>query len=561
MRDPVKLFDGYVDGVLDGSVPACKFVRWAVQRHLRDMERSDIFFDVEGMRLDVEFFRCMVHQRGRLAGKPFDPEPWQVFVIGSVYSWRYRATGRRRFQRVGIFVPRKNGKTFLAAGAGLHGLVFDGEAGAEVYCAATTRDQARELFDPALAIVEGSPSLRRRITPNKNALLVKGTLAKMVPLARDSKKMDGKNPHIALIDEYHEHTDRGIVEVMSSGMGARQNPILWIITTAGFNLQSVCKQEQDLLEQILDPDSDIDDDRQFAFIATLDEGDSWEDPASWMKANPNYGVSVEKERFEVDYQEAKNLPSAQNNFLTKRLNVWCGQAKRWLPMDDWKICEQEEITDDMLRGLTGFGAIDLSSVSDITAWVTVWPLQDGRLAVRGKYWVPGKNARIREHRDRVPYARWARDGFVTLTEGNAIDYRAIRRDILEDIDHVCSLGANVAAIGYDPWGATETASELADAGLNMVHIRQGYQSLSGPSKELERRVLSHQILTGHDPCLRWMASNVATETDPAGNIKPSKRKSSEKIDGIVALIMAIGVASVGEEPFKSSYEDEELFLL
>lgn len=543
--DPIDVLEQYIAGVQDGSLVVGVLVRRAVERFVRMLERCAAkrppwSFDPETLRKWVSFCRLCRHQKGPLRGLRFEPSPWQVFILAAVFGFR-KTDGRRLVREVYIEVARKNGKSFFLAVIGLGGMVIDGEGGAEIYSAATKRDQAKEIFDVASAIVKNSPELRMHLQPYKTAVVSERMFSKFEPLGRDADTTDGKNPHFALVDEYHAHRTRELWDVLDSGMGARVQPIMWTITTAGFNPSGPCAQYRHTMTQVLDPESDIEADDVFAFIACPDDAEAWQSEISWQQANPNWGVSVQEDGFRAAFWKSMRETSKQNDFKTKRLNMWVGAAEAWLPLEKWDACSAmpESLgTRPMAVGL------DLSTKIDLTARVAMaW---DGRhLDVWCHFWIPEERARERQANDRVPYLTWADEGLITLTDGDAIDFDEIRRDTVD----FCA-GHDVRAVALDPWQAKQLGTDLAEKdGLPVVEIRQGYGPVSTAAKECEGLVYDALLRHGGNKVLRWCLGNVVMDTDTNGNKKLNKKKARERIDGMAALLTGLAAFLVMvEEP-------------
>lgn len=548
--------DTYMAGVLSGRIPAGKLLRQAVERHRRDLKtakKRGLHFDAEAADRVIRFFGILRHSKGEWAGQPFVLEPWQQFVISVLFGWK-RKDGTRRFRVAYLELPRKNGKTTVVAGIGLYLLVADEEPGAEIYSAATKREQARLSHSEAIRMVRASPALLKRIRPFRDNLHIVGTAAKFEPLGADENTMDGLNIHGALIDELHAHRTRGVWDVLDTATGARRQPLIVAITTAGSDRTSVCWEQHEYARQVLD--GVIEDDRFFAFVASIDEGDDWRDRAVWAKANPNLGVSVKLEDLESRCARAQHQPAAQNTFRRLHLDEWTQQADRWLDLAAWDECAQP-VDREEIEGAVCYGGLDLATTTDIAAFVLVVPPEDpevGLYNVIPFFFVPEENVLERVRRDRVPYDAWIRDGLIEATPGNVIDYRAIRAKIEE-------LGERyqIAEIAFDRWGSQAISNDLIEAGFNMVQFGQGFASMSAPTKELLKLVLSKRLAHGGHPVLRWMADNLVVRQDPAGNVKPDKGKSTEKIDGVVALVMALD-RSIRQEgaPTTSIYETRGL---
>ena len=508
-------------------------------------------FDQAAADRAVGFFRdCLRHVKGELAGEPFKLDDWQAAVVGAMFGWK-RPDGLRRFRTVYIEVPRKNGKSTLAAGLALFLLFADGEAGAEVYSAAAEREQASIVFDVARLMVEGEPILRQHAKVFRKSIAIEKAAATYKVLSADAYTKHGLNAHGIIFDELHAQPNRELWDVLTTSTGARSQPLTVAITTAGYDRNSVCREVHEYAAKVRD--GIIEDTGFLPVIYAAGDDDDWTQPATWAKANPGLGVSVRSDYLEAEAAKAQELPSYQNTFRRLHLNQWTEQAVRWLPMDRW---------DDMgealspLEGRPCWAGLDLASTTDIAALVLVFPDDEGGYDVLPRFWIPAENARAREKRDRVPYPQWITEGHVTATPGDVIDFDQIRADIV-------ALGEqyNIREIAVDRWNATQLVTQLDGDGFSVAMFGQGYRSMSAPSKELETLVMGRKLRHAGNPALRWMASNVAIETDPAGNIKPSKRRSSERIDGIVALIMAIARATAGAHDAGSVYDDKGIELL
>lgn len=546
----------YMDGVLSGEIPTCQLIRRAVQRHLDDLEHGrerGLRFDRAAAEHVLRFFGFLRHSKGEWAGQPFVLSPWQQFILWVLFGWK-RADGTRRFRRAYIEVPRKNGKSTMMAGIGLYLLEADGEPGAEVYSAATKRDQALITHGEATRMVKQSPALRARVKVYKNNLNNPATASKYEPLGADADTMDGLNIHGGLIDELHAHKTRAVVDVLDTATGARRQPLIVEITTAGYDRASICWEHHEYTRQVLE--GLVQDDAWFGVIYTIDEkGDDWKDPAVWAKANPNYGVSVKPADLRDKAERAARLPAAQNAFLRLHLNVWTQQSDRWIDLDLWD--ENGGAVDEAaLVGATCYGGLDLASVSDLTAWVMVFPHGEDAdaLDIIARFWTPESQLTNDANAYREQYAAWAREGWLYTTPGDAVDYQAIKRQIIADASRFRLVDMNVDRLfqGY------QLSMELADEGINLFGMGQGFLSMAVPVKEFEKRLLERKLNHGGNPILRWMAGNVAVKTDPAGNLKPDKAESQGKIDGIVALIMALDRAMRRGKPGRSVYEDRGL---
>ena len=538
------------------SVRVGRLVELARSREARDraegVDRGLWFNDAAADRV-VEFFGMLRHYKGEWAGREFELSDWQVEdIIRPLFGWM-RADGTRRFRHAYIEVARKNGKSTLVAGLGLFLTMADGEPGAEVYSSATKREQAKIVFGDARQMLELSPKLKRYCQIFRNNINVPRTGSKFEPLGADSNTLDGLNPHGNIVDELHAHRDRRVWDVMATAMGARRQPLTLAITTAGmYRPESIGWEQHNLAVQVLE--GVIEDDAFFAYIAAADSDDDPGDPETWAKANPALGGTVKADYLEEEWRRAKQSPSFLNTFLRTHLNVWTSQVDRWLDMDNWNACELVSAAEDLI-GQECFGGLDLASTTDIAAFALVFPDVDMTFDVLMRFWVPEERIQERSVRDGVPYDAWAREGWLTATEGNVIDFEVIRRDLNRMAEEY-----DIREIAFDRWGAMQITTQLDGDGLTVVPMGQGFASMSAPSKELEAQVMGHKLAHGGNPVLRWMASNAAIEEDAAGNIKPAKHKSTEKIDGIVALVMAMDRAVRHREEDKV-YSSEGLLVV
>lgn len=516
--------------------------------------RSSPFYRDERAALGaVRFFeRLLVHPKGPMAGKPFRLEPWQREIVEALFGEKRRDTGLRRYRRAYIEVPRGNGKSTWAAGIALLMLLADNEPAAEIFGAAADRDQARLVFEAAKSMVEDSPYLSRLVKIYRHSMVVESTRSVYRVLSSEAYSKHGLNPHGIIFDELHAQPNRELYDVLNTAMGKRAQPLMIMITTAGYDRESICWQQHEYARQVAA--GIIDDPTFYPAIWAADPEDDWTDPATWCKANPNFGVSVQPEFLRQECDAALASPSYQNTFRRLYLNQWTQQEERWLDMAAWDACA-DPVPD--LTGRVCYGGLDLASTTDIAALVLAFA-PDGDAApiyLRPYFWIPAESMIDRERRDRVPYSTWVRQGLVEATPGNVIDYAYIRHRINE-----LARLYDLRAVAFDPWNATQLSVQLLDDGVNMVEQRQGFASLSGPSKEFHRLLLARRIAHGGNPVLRWMADNVTVRQDPAGNIKPDKSKSTNRIDGIVASIMAVGRLTLDSQP-KSIYEERGLLAI
>lgn len=492
-------------------------------------------FDLAAAVRVRKFFNTFLrHSKGQWAGQPFELLEWQwQKVVAPLFGWK-RPDGSRRYRRGYIEVPKKNGKSALFSGLSLYLLAGDKEAGAEIYSAAVDRDQASIVFNEAANMVEESPQLasRLQVIRSTKRIVFHRTRSFYKALSADVPAKEGLNAHAVLIDELHAQRTRDLWDTLRYAGASRRQPLHLSITTAGFDRHSICWEQHDYAQKVLD--GVIEDLSFFAFIAAAADEDDWTSPEVWRKANPSFDVTLNADQFAEDCKEAAESPAKENSFRRYRLNQWTEQDVRWLSLEKWDACDRMP---DIADGRECFAGLDLSSTTDLSALVLVFP-RDGEYDVRCFFWVPEEGARQRERRDRVPYQQWIRQGHIEATPGEAIDYEAIRSKIGE-------LGKqyDIRSIAIDRWNAAQLATQLKDDGFEIVAFGQGYASMNWPTKKLEELVLGAKLSHGGNPVLRWMASNVAIEKDAADNWKPSKKRSPERIDGIVALVMALDRAT------------------
>jgi phage terminase large subunit-like protein len=462
-------------------------------------------------------------------------EPWQVFILSTVFGW-VKSDGKRRFRRSYIEVPRGNAKSTLSSAVGLYMLAADREGGAEVYSLATTRDQARIVFGDAQTMARLSPGFRNRFAVNVGAhnMHVLQTGSKFEALSAEGSTLDGLNIHFGCIDELHAHKTRTVYDVVETGTGKRDNSLLWVITTAGSNRSGICYEVRSFVTKLLN--RVFEDDSQFGIIYGLDESDDWAAKDSLIKANPNWGISVREEILVPLQAKAMQLPSAVNNFKTKHLNEWVSADKAWMDMRAWDTNTNPDLELDQFLGQPCWVGLDLASKTDIAALVMVFEHPDtpDAYAVFGKYYLPEDTVQAAGNSQ---YEGWAHTGRLSVTPGNVIDFSWIEADLLD----IASRFA-VEAVAFDPFQATQLSTRMLSEGLPMIEVRPTVLNFSEPMKTLEALVLQKKLVHDGDPVLAWMASNVVAHTDVKDNIYPRKERAENKIDGIVALIMAISRA-------------------
>lgn len=560
----------------NGKLVCSKWVRLAALRHLRDLNdahRRGLWFDPSAAQDVIDFFGLLRHSKGEWAKQEFTLEPWQQFIIWVLYGWK-RADGTRRFRSAYVEIARKNGKSTVCSGIGLYGLVADGEEGSEVYCVATKKDQAKLVFAEAEKMRKASPGLAKRIESWRNNMCVPETNSKMEPLGADSDTLDGLNPHTVIVDELHAHKSGALLQVMETAVGARMQPLIFKITTAGHDRESVCWAERERSIAILEGLKQGDD--VFAFIACIDEGDDWRDEANWPKANPNLNVSVKLETLREDARKADQQPSSLNGFLKLRLNVWTNQEHAAIKIEQWNQCvgfslkgiDVKVLRDQMLKRLEGRPctiAVDLSSTNDLACSLKLFPpdSEEEPFICIPDFYIPRDN--VEEAMDKwrstqASYDVWAREGFLHLTDGDVIDYDEIELQVLEDFRRY-----DVKELAFDPWNATQFSNDLQKAGIHvdkLVKFPQTVAMFAEPTKRLlETMIPGKRIAHLGNPVLRWMASNLVVREDNNGNKRPVKKARAAKIDGMVALIMALGRTITTPPKPKSVYETRGVLTL
>lgn len=531
----------YAEDVVAGHIIAGKWVRLAAQRHLHDLERADsdefpYIFDPARAERIFAFFRFCRYVKGPLAGQPIELEPWQRFVFGSIFGWVHKDTGLRRYRKAYVQVARGNGKSTLLSGLGLYMLMADGEQGPEVYATATKRDQARIVYDAARMMAIRSPDLLKRLEPGKAEMLHPASGGKFAPLSKDTKSLDGLNPHLGIIDEYHAHPTQEMYDLLVSAMGKRLQPLLFIITTAGFDLASPCYEEYTYLTKVLA--GELGNEQYFAYIAQLDPEDNPQDESCWIKANPLLAATeAGMEYLRAELQAALDMPSKIRNFLTKNQNMWVDQREQgYMPMDKWRACAATK--DNPMPDLAGrecYIGVDLGAKIDLTSVAVEFPLEDGRFVVLSHSFIPEERLKERMKTDKQPYDSWARLGWLTVVPGAVVDQQVII-DWIES--KVADYGWRVREICVDPWNATQFSVDLQKLGYTVVEITQGIRTLSLPTKDFREKVLERKVIHDGSPVLTWAMGNAVERQDHNGNIMLDKQKSRERIDPVAALINA-----------------------
>jgi phage terminase large subunit-like protein len=581
-RDYAAISLQYARGVVDGSILACKWTVLACQRQLDDLERQRTagfpfrYDPARGTRV-CRMIELLPHIKGKWSSRTIVLQPWQIFILMTVFSWVWDTAAAadpglqakdslRRFRSAYTEVPRKNAKSTLTAGVALYMLAPDGEEGAEIYSAATTKDQARIVFGVAKAMAKKTPAYcdRYGVEPLAHALVVPESESVFKALSSDDNSLDGLNPHLAIIDELHAHKTRGVYDVLETATGARTASLLWAITTAGSDRAGICYEVRTHITKVLEArERTIEEESYFGIIYTIDDEDldNWHDERCWRKANPNYGVSVFPDDIARLSRKAQTMPSAQPNFLTKRLDVWVNADSPWMDMRMWNAGADPKLSEELFAGEDCYIGIDLASNIDIAAVVKLYrrlipgknqKTEEEELHAHyyafGRFYIPEE---VAEDSDNSQYQGWANAGRLIETGGNIIDQNAIQDDLRLDKDH-----ALIKAVGYDPFQATKFATELLEEGFPMVEVGATVKNFSAPMKEVQAAVLAGRFHHVGCPAFEWMVSNVVAHVDKKDNVFPNKQTSKNKIDGAVALIMAMNRAMLHDDSNTSKHTAE-----
>lgn len=523
----------YVEDVKGGKIIVGRYMRLAVSRFESWLLRDDVQWRREPVERVIDFFSLLSHFNGKHAGEPFLLEPWQQFIIACIYGFYDKKTGRRLCNNVYIEIARKNGKTAFAAGLCLYHLIADGEAGAEVDLAANSKEQAKIAFDFCAKFARGLNTEKKTyLRPFRDRIFFDMQDAKLYVFASDSTKLDGFGASMYLLDEFHAAPDSRLREVLKSSQGQREDPLEVIITSAGFNLSSPCYEYREMCGEVLEGLSE--DDNLWAFIFSLDEDDNWEDPSVWVKANPNLGKVVSEFFLSRQVRQALNDRSQESGVKTKNFNLWLNTSEVWIPDGHVMSSLREGRLLDFVREDDAvFVGIDLSSTCDLSAVSYLIPREDA-FYFWVDYYLPSEALSLSPHREK--YRRWVRGGHLTLTPGNVIDYDYILRDLLA-VDKAHPL----EKIGYDDWNATQFVIQATKEGLPMLPYGQNIGNFNRPTKEFERLILSSRVRLHSNPVTLFCLRNVVLRYDHNGNAKPDKSKEERKIDGVVAMLEALGV--------------------
>lgn len=576
-RDYLALARSYEDGVRSKRIPACKWVRLACERNARDRKRQrtktfPYWFDAIAAVAICQAAEQFPHikgpdakvigrdEEGRPIWNPIRLEPWECWILTTLFGWMREGTRLRRFKIGLILVPRKNAKTTLAAIVLLFMLGPDGEMGAECYGAATTRPQAAIVSRMAYVMAERTPAYReffgvRMGARTANTIEIPETASKAEPLSADAQTLDGLNVHFAAIDELHAHKTRDIWDVLDTATGAREQPLLLPITTAGVDTGGICYEQLTYLQKILE--QIIDDETYFGINYTIDEGDDWEDPAVQRKANPNYGVSVRPDDLERKTKRAKASPSALNNFLTKHLNVWVRADATWMPMDRWHACANPKLRlEDFLKVPCWIG-VDLAEVRDIAALVALFQPEPGRYVAIPRFYVPEETV---ERSPIAQYSGWVHEGHLIATDGSVADYLRIENDLVEWCGRL-----NVQAVCFDRALAAQMMQSVQrqlGGTPEVLIVNQNVETMNPAMQSLERLVMDGDFEHPENPAYTWMMSNVVVQRNYKDEIYPRKaggKDSPNKIDGPVATLTALSVAEASDGTGATAYDEGGIF--
>ncbi|HDR1195451.1 TPA: terminase large subunit, partial [Pasteurella multocida] len=539
----------YAEQVKSGEIVACKRIKQAVDRYFTDLANPDYYFDVETVAKFVKFSALCPHVKGHLYKQPIELSDWQIFLFANILGFKYRDSGLRKYRSAYVQVARKNAKSTVAAILANWFLVME-KGQQDIYTAAVSRDQARIVFDDAKKMALLSKPLNKRLTIQQHKMLYSQKNSLMRPLAAKSSTIEGTNPSLAIVDEYHLHPDNSVYSALELGQGARPEGLLFAITTAGSNTISACKQHYDYCCQILDGTEK--NESIFILIYELDDENEVDDPKNWIKANPNIGKSIPYKDFENTIAKARGIPSEWVEMLTKRFNVWCQGTTPWLSEGSWALCQRDYEENSLLHQDCYMG-LDLSSTNDLTSICYTFP-QGQKVRLITRHYLPEYQLNNAANKNRAIYRQWVRQGWLHITEGDCIDYDKIRDDILKDAERF-----NIKMIGFDVWNATHLRTQLQSAGLEVEPFPQTYQRFSPVAKSAEVLINRQVIEHNGDPVLAWALSNVVMETDANANIKPNKKKAANKIDPAIAFLMSFGTYQLeyGDLIFELSEEHKQ----
>ena len=535
MRDYIAIANQYIEDVLSGKTPACVYVKQACKRQKDDLKRKKFqyHFNEDRASRPCKFTELLCNVKGPKAGERIKLEPWQVFILTTVFGW-IDNNDARRYQRAYVEVPRGNGKSTLLSCIALYMLTADKELGADCYSFATTRDQAKIVFNDALAMARGNVDLRKALGVKLQAhsIVVPGTNSKFEAKSADGQTLDGLNTHCAIIDELHAHRTREVYDVVETSIGKRKQPLMWMITTAGFNLSGICYEVRRYVTKLLD--NSAVDDSHFGVIYTIDEKDDWRSEEGLIKANPNWNVSVQPKAILSTLSKALTDPASENNFKTKHLDVWCNADSAFFQMAKWRRAYRPTATLEEFEGMPCIYGLDLAAKTDITALVRLFFKQEGdevHYYVFPEFWLPQEKL---NNSSNSQYQSWAKQDLIHVSDGAINSLEEIQDYILEDAKRFDTL-----AIAFDPWQAYQLATNLQNEGLTMIELKPTVQNFSEPMKQVQALVYANKLHTDGNPVMEWMASNLVAHYDAKENVYPRKETPDNKIDGMVALIMAM----------------------
>jgi phage terminase large subunit-like protein len=496
---------------------------------------GDCVFDEKAARTAIAFFpECLHHTKGSPTSKrgtPFKLDTWEQAVIGNTFGWK-KPDGSRRYREVFIFIPRKNGKSTLAAGLDLFLLFCDGETGAEVYCIAADKGQANIVFRIARDMVNLEPELKSRCKVYKDSIVIEWLGSVFKSVTADANTKYGFNAHGACVDELHAIKDREVVDAWTTSTAARKQPLIVYLTTAGVETDTICYEKYQYAKQVLD--GTIPDDEFLPVIYEADREDDWKDEKVWAKANPGLGKSVRADYLRGEVKKAIQQPSREGVFRRLHLNQWVAADVKWISSYDWQNCKQNYLEAD-LEGQRCYAGLDLSSTKAITSFDLVFPLEGDDMRILSYNFLPSGQLQQHIKLDKVPYDLWAKQGWLVLTPGDAVDYAMVKAKIIELAGRF-----NIQKLGVDRWQAESIMQDLAKSGMKVEPYGQGFKDMTVPSKEFERRIIARKIHHNGNPVLSWAVDNAVVKTDEASNIKPDKKKATRRIDPVVGTIMALG---------------------
>lgn len=517
----------YIQDVLNNKVIACKSIKLACNRFLSFLEKEQYYFDDAAVQRVINFISLIRHYLGKHNGKPFILQAWQTLIIASIYGFKHKKDDTRVCRNAFILMARKNGKSALCAALSLYHLIADNEAAGEIFFAANSREQAKILLSITSNFAKSLDVKGKTISTYRDLIKFKNNFIKVV--SSDTSKLDGYNLSFAIIDEEHEAKDSKMIDIISSSMGMRLQPLLIEISTAGFNTFGICKEKYNTCKEILNKLKE--DDSLQAFIFELDESDNWDDANTWIKANPNLDITVTSDFLQSEITKAKNTPSLEVSVKTKNLNQWLSTSSVWI-QDIHIINSTQKLKIEDFSGLCCYCGVDLSAVSDLTAVSYLFDT-DGKYYFFNRYFLPA--SALSDNSNAELYKRWNRQGLLNVTEGNVTDYDYILNDILKtnNITYIDS-------IHYDSWNATQFAISATEAGLNMQPYSQAIGNFNKPTKEFERLLLNNQIVIDDNEITRYCFKNVTLKTDHNDNCKPVKTQRQNKIDGVIAMLQSLG---------------------